>query len=202
MTLLGEQDRIVAACNTGPLLSAFQCDGVYWLKCYLSRVYVAPAQPAEFAKHGASHEFRTLLDEGFAVIAAGLSEEESTRAFLLAKQIAEQPTSGDPLPAGHLPEAEMLVIAARPELECKVVLLDEKAARNVAAGSGLRVTGFPGILARAGQDAMLTSADIRRMLKQCQRQGTQYSKEVIARSLKAMQVAVGQTKIGMAAVTR
>lgn len=69
----------------------------------------------------------------------------------------------------------MLVIATRPELECKIVLLDEKAARNVAARLGLRVTGFPGILARAGQDGTLTSADIRRMLKQCQEQGAHYS---------------------------
>lgn len=179
MTLPDEQDRIVAACNTGPLLSAFQCDGVDWLRRYLSRIYVAPTQPAEFAKHGASEQFSALLDERFAVIASGLSKEEATRAQRLAEQIAEQPTSGDPIPAGHLPEAEMLVIAARPELDCKVVLLDEKAARNVAGGLGLRVTGFPGILARAGQDGMLTSADIRRMLKQCQRQGTHYSNVLI-----------------------
>ena len=73
----------------------------------------------------------------------------------------------------------MLVVATRPELECKIVLLDEKAARTVAGELGLRVTGFPGILARAGLDGLLTGADIRRMLKQCQEQGTHYSNALI-----------------------
>ena len=179
MTLPDEQDRIVAACNTGPLLSAFQCDGVDWLKRYLSRIYVAPTQPAEFAKHGAKHEFQKLLDEQYASIVPDLSEAEKTRAVRLSEKIAAQPTSGDLNPAGHLPGAEMLVVATRPELECKIVLLDEKAARTVAGELGLRVTGFPGILARAALDGLLTGADIRRMLKQCQEQGTHYSNALI-----------------------
>jgi hypothetical protein len=150
-------DRIVAACNTGPLLAAFQCAGVDLLRRYLVRIYVAPTQPAEFEKHGAGDELRSLVSEGFVVVAPTLTEAEKERAAELASQIAALPTSGDPNPAGHLPEAEMMVIATRPELECKIVPLDEKAARTVADKSGLRVTGFPGILGRAGLDLSFRS---------------------------------------------
>jgi predicted nucleic acid-binding protein len=179
VVLTYELDRIIAACNTGPLLSAFQCDGVDWLKRYLIRVYVAPVQQAEFVKHGAKDEFQTLLDERFVWTASDLSEAEKNRAMSLAEQIADQPMSNDPDLASHLPEAEMLVIAARPELECKIVLLDEKAARTVASELGFRVTGFPGILARAGLDDLLAKGEIRRMLRQCQQQGTHYSNALI-----------------------
>jgi len=74
----------------------------------------------------------------------------------------------------------MLVISLRPELHCRIVLLDEKAARAVAMEIGLRVTGFPGILARAGADGLVTRADIHRLLKLCQQQGTHYSDALIA----------------------
>ena len=71
------------------------------------------------------------------------------------------------------------MIATRPELACKIVLLDEMAARAVAGELGLRVTGFPGILARAGLDGLLTRDEIRRLLMECQRQGTHYSNALI-----------------------
>jgi hypothetical protein len=149
------------------------------LRRYLVRIYVAPTQPAEFEKHGAGDELRSLVSEGFVVVAPTLTEAEKERAAELASQIAALPTSGDPNPAGHLPEAEMMVIATRPELECKIVPLDEKAARTVADKSGLRVTGFPGILGRAGLDGLVSQNDIRQMLKTCQQQGTHYSNALI-----------------------
>ncbi len=179
MAIPDNADRISAACNTGPLLSAFQCSGVGLLKRYLARIYIAPGQKTEFQKHGAADSVQTLVAEGFVVVTAGLDEAERKRARVLAVRIAAHPTSGDADPAGHLPEAEMLVIATRPELQCRIVLLDEKAARAVAEEIGLRVTGFPGILARAGQDGLLAKSDIRRMLKTCQQQGTHYSNILI-----------------------
>jgi len=179
MTVPEDVDRIAAASNTGPLLSAFQCAGVELLKRYMVRIYVAPAQLAEFEKHGAGDDFQALVAEDFVVIASGLNEAETGQAQILASRIAAQPTSGDPDPSSHLPEAEMLVIAMRPELRCRIVLLDEKAARAVAEEIGLRVTGFPGVLARAGLDGLLTKNDIHQMLKLCQQQGTRYSNALI-----------------------
>ena len=179
MTVPEDIDRIAAASNTGPILSAFQCAGVKLLKRYVARIYVAPTQLAEFEKHGVGDDTQALVAEGFVVVASGLNKAEKDRARILASRIAAQPTSGDPDPTSHLPEAEMLVIATRPELRCKIVLLDEKAARTVAEEIGLRVTGFPGILARAGLDGLLTKNDIRQMLKRCQQRGTHYSDALI-----------------------
>lgn len=179
MPHLDERDRIVAVCNTGPLVSAFQSDSVHLLRSYFARIYVAPTQPAEFARHGAWVDFQALLEDQFALVAPELNEDERTRAASIAEEIAAQPTSGNPDPGGHLPEAELLVIATRPELACKIVLLDEMAARTVAGELGLRVTGYPGILARAGLDGLLTRNQISSLLLECQRQGTHYSNALI-----------------------
>jgi len=143
------------------------------------RLYIAPSQLAEFKKHGVGDDIEALIIEGFVVVASGLNKAETEQAQILASRIAAQPTSGDPDPTSHLPEAEMLVIATRPELRCRIVLLDEKAARTVAEEIGLRVTGFPGILARAGRDGLLTRDHIRQMLKLCQQRGTHSSDALI-----------------------
>jgi len=140
---------------------------------------VAPKQVAEFVRHGAARELQGLLDQRFVSVASQLSADEEKYALTLADQIAAKSAAHNLSPVEHLPEAEMLVIALRPALKCEIVLLDEKAARTVAGELGLRVTGFPGILARAGLDGLLSSEEIRRMLKQCQRQGTHYSNTLI-----------------------
>ncbi len=59
------------------------------------------------------------------------------------------------------------------------ILLDEKAARQVAQELGLSMTGFPGVLGRAGLDGVLTQEDIRRLLMTCRQQGTHYSEAFI-----------------------
>ena len=179
MTVPVDIDHTTVASNTGPLLSAFQCGGVELLQRYVARIYITPAQLAEFDKHGVGDDIEALVIEGFVIVTSDLSEQEREKAEILASRIAAQPTSGDPDPAGHLPEAEMLVIAARPELRCRIVLLDEKAARAVAEEIHQRFTGFPGILARAGLDGLLTKSGIRHMLKLCRQKGTHYSDALI-----------------------
>ena len=44
---------------------------------------------------------------------------------------------------------------------------------------GLRLTGFPGVLGRAGLDGRVTQDEIRQLLKTCQEQGTPYSATLI-----------------------
>jgi predicted nucleic acid-binding protein len=174
-----ETDKIIAACNTGPLISAFQCDRVDLLKRYFSILYIAPSQSREFESHGASELVSRLIKEGFIVTAAELTREEKAYAEELAHRIAASLFSGDPDYRNHLPEAEMMIVARKPELGCVRVLLDEKAAREVAEEEGLKITGFPGVVGRAGLDGLLTKDDIHRLLNTCRKQGTHYSSELI-----------------------
>ena len=174
-----EADKTTVACNTGPLISAFQCGQVDLLKRYFKMIYIAPSQVAEFEKHGAGEELADLIREGFVMLAEPLTADEKERAETLARRIAVQPLSGDPDYRNHLPEAEAMVVAARPELGCTLILLDELAARAVAEEERLRITGFPGVAGRAGMDGLLTKDDIRHLLSLCQQQGTHYSNQLI-----------------------
>ena len=174
-----EVDRTTVACNTGPLISAFQCGRVDLFRRYFKTIYIASSQVAEFEKHGAGKELDDLIQEEFVVVAEALTANEKERAEMLARRIAAQPSSGDPDYRNHLPEAEVMVVAARPEFGCTLILLDELAARAVAEEEGLRLTGFPGVVGRAGLDELLTRNDIRYLLGLCQQQGTHYSNQLI-----------------------
>ena len=171
--------KTTAACNTGPLISAFQCGRVDLLKRYFKTIYIVSSQVAEFEKHGAAEELDDLIREEFVVLAEALTADEKERAEMLARRIAAQPSSGDPDYRSHLPEAETMVVVARPELGCTLILLDELAARAVAEEERLRITGFPGVAGRAGMDGLLTKDDIRHLLSLCQQQGTHYSNQLI-----------------------
>lgn len=174
-----EVDKTTVACDTGPLISALQCGRVDLLKRYFKTIYIAPSQVAEFEKHGAGEELDDLIRDEFVVLTEALTPDERERAETLARRIAEQPSSGDPDYHNHLPEAEAMVVTARPELGCTLILLDELAARAVAKEEGLRITWFPGVIGRAGLDGLLTGHDIRHLLSLCQQQGTHYSNQLI-----------------------
>jgi predicted nucleic acid-binding protein len=174
-----ETNKIIAACNTGPLILAFQCDRVDLLKRYFSVLYISPSQLQEFKVHGVSDLVHKLIAKGFIVVATELTKEEKAHAEEIARRIAASPFSGDPNYCNHLPEAEMMVIAKRPELGCVRVLLDERAARAIAEEEGLKITGFPGVVGRAGLDRLLTKDNIRQLLNACRKQGTHYSNELI-----------------------
>lgn len=173
-------DKIVAVSNTGPLISAFQCSRTGLLKRYFSVIYITASELAEFDKHGWADEIRKLINEGFVIVLEGLTEREKEQAEKVAKKIAADFASSDPDWRNHLPEAEaMVLMQRRTHLMIEQILLDEKAARKVAFEMGLRITGFPGVLGRAGRDRLLTQEEIRRLLKMCQQQGTHYSDELI-----------------------
>ncbi|MBM3236556.1 hypothetical protein FJZ31_09690 [Candidatus Poribacteria bacterium] len=61
-------------------------------------------------------------------------------------------------PAHHLPEAEAIILASRPELRVHEILLDELAAREVARELKLKISGFAGVLAKAGLEGLLFSS--------------------------------------------
>lgn len=175
-----ELDRLVAVSNTGPLISALQCDGIAFLKRYFSVVYISGSELAEFEKHGWIEDIRRLIREDFIVVIEELTEREHALAENIAKKIARDVTSQDPVWRNHLPEAEaMALMQQRPQLMIGQILLDEKAARQVAQELGLSLTGFPGVLGRAGLDGVLTREDIRRLLMTCRQQGTHYGEALI-----------------------
>ncbi len=72
-----------------------------------------------------------------------------------------------------------MVIAQRVALDCEAILLDERAAKEIADEMGLQTIGFMGILGRAGLDGILTKDEIRRLLRICQSQGTHYKDSLI-----------------------
>ncbi len=70
--------------------------------------------------------------------------------------------------------AEVMVLAGRPEYSGCIMLLDERAARAVAAELDLKVSGFAGILLLAASEKLLTADEVKNKLKQCQQLGTHY----------------------------
>lgn len=173
-------DKIVAVSNTGPLISAFQCRRTDLLKRYFSVIYITASELTEFDKHGWGDDIRNLISEVFVIVFKGLTNGERERAEQVAKRIAAHPASGDLDWHNHIPEAEaMVLMQQRTHLMIEQILLDEKAARKVAQELGLCITGFPGILGRAGQDGILTKDEIQGLLKICQQQGTHYSDKLI-----------------------
>jgi predicted nucleic acid-binding protein len=180
MSQAAEIDKIVAVSNTGPLISAFQCGRIDLLKRYFSVIYITASELAELEKHGWTDDIRQLIDEGFVSVVEELTEREKELAEGVARRIATDPASHDPEWRNHLPEAEVMVLMQqRTHLAVGQILLDEKAARTVAQELGLPMTGFPGVLGRAGLDGLLTQDEIRQLLQTCRQQGTHYSGELI-----------------------
>ena len=179
MTIFGSEDRVTVAADTGPLLSVFQSNTTGFLRRYFSRIIIVQSQLAEFQKHSAATEIQSLIDEGLVVVIQNLTDKEKVEAMEVARRIATEPSCRDSIVQNHLPEAELIVVSQRLELQCKKILLDEKAARSVAEALGLEISGFLGILANAGFDGLLTKDEIRQLLQGCQRQGTHYASSLI-----------------------
>jgi predicted nucleic acid-binding protein len=179
MALFHSIHRILVAADTGPLLSAFQAGCTELLRRYFSTIFIVQSQLAEFQKHGSAAEIQRLIDDGLVFVITTLTDEEKIEALEVARRIAATPSCRDSVIENHLPEAELMIVSRRVELQCDRILLDEKAARAVAEAMGLQITGFLGILARAGLDGLLTKDQIRTMLQTCQRLGTHYSNNLV-----------------------
>ena len=180
MTNTTELDKIVAVSNTGPLVSAFQCGRIDLLQRYFSLVYITTSEVQELDIHGWLDEITQLIREGFVVV-ADLTDSEKQQAESVAKRIARSHKSPRSDWRDDLAEAEAMILMQNrtDDINAAIILLDEKAARKIAGEMGLKITGFPGILGRAGLDGILTKEDIRHHLKTCQQQGTYYSDRLI-----------------------
>jgi predicted nucleic acid-binding protein len=175
-----EIQKIVAVSNTGPLISTFQCGRTDLLNLYLSLTYITASELIEFNKHGWLDDIRKLIKDGLIIVIEQLTNHEREESIRLAGKIAEDPSSCDTNWQSHLPESEaMVLMLQRTHLMIDIIFLDGKAARHVAQELKIRIVGFPGLLARAELDGLLTQNEIRQLLKTCQQQGTHYSNHLI-----------------------
>jgi len=167
--------------NTGPLISALQCGCLPLLYQFYDLVHVPVSEVAEFEGHGAGEELRRMIDSGF-IVPHTLTEPEQQVARAIAEEIAASPMSRNKDPLHHYPEAEAIALMARDGLDAVELLIDERAAREIAQRRGVPIVGFPGLLIRTCRQGMMTPEQVRDALVECQRQGTHYSTALITQS--------------------
>jgi predicted nucleic acid-binding protein len=175
-----------AVSNTGPMLSVFQSEQTDLLKFLYDRIYIPTSELAEYRKHGAETLIWELLDCGFVVVCE-LNQAEKEEAKRISEEIANHHFTKDKLPQNHYPEAEAMVLASRPELETPEILLDERAAREIAKVHGLPIIGFAGLLIRACQAKLMTPEEVREIMLKCVALGTHYAEAFIENIYKRLQ---------------
>jgi predicted nucleic acid-binding protein len=132
-----------AISDTGPVISAFQSDSLGVLLHIFAAIYVPPACLAELNQHGWRSEVGAASPFLVPVV---LTETEEKRAEEFAGQVAARSRPAQRVAAYHRGEAQAIVLALRPEFRRDMLLIDERAARDVAIAAGLTITGFPGVL--------------------------------------------------------
>lgn len=175
-------EKLVAVSNTGPLVSAFQCDRIDLLKHYFASIHCPPSVLAELEQHGAEELIQKLCTQDFFQV-EHLSAQETIQARQIAKQIASSTLTRVKDPIRHLPEAEAIVLTQRLDLLTDLILMEEKAARQVALDLNIPVTGFIGILLLACSDHRLAPEEMQSLLDACRQQGTHYSDLLIAETI-------------------
>ena len=170
---------IVVASNTGPLVSAFQCERIDLLRRYFGAIHLPETVLLELQRHGAGNAADQLVREGLFVVER-LGPDEIVHAEHLARQIAASQFAKVKDHAAHIAEAEAIVLMQRAGSQVARLLLEEKAAREVATSLRLPLSGFVGVLLSACQDKTLTAEEARSLLRDCRRQGTHYSEALIA----------------------
>ena len=170
--------RVVVS-NTGPLISALQCDCMHILRQFYDLIHIASSELAELEELGAAVEIRAMIETEFIAV-RNLTDSERVTARAIAEEITQSSMSRDKDPVHHYPEAEAIVLMERGNLEAVELLVDELAARETARRRRIAIVGFPGLLIRACQQDLLTPEQVRDTLIECQRQGTHYSNQFIA----------------------
>lgn len=161
-----------ALSDTGPLISAFQCQSFALLTQIFAGVHISQTCLAELTKHGWENEVRAASS---ALKVVPLTPSEQRQALTVAKRIAQHPETNDRIVANHLGEAEVIALSLRVAYRNDVLLLDELAARDIAKQMKVRLSGFPGMLLLAVQGSLITAEELKRRLEQCRQQGTHYS---------------------------
>ena len=164
-------EQPLAISNTGPLISILQSDSMDLVVTLFGNLHTSEACITELIGHGWEE---SLAQANGIIVRHKLTEEEAAQAQEIARRIAAHSFSNDTVFEHHLGEAEVMVLAGRPEYSGCIMLLDERAARAVAAELDLKVSGFAGILLLAASEKLLTADEVKNKLKQCQQLGTHY----------------------------
>jgi predicted nucleic acid-binding protein len=172
---------IIVVSDTGPLLSAFQCSRIDLLRRYFKQVYIPASATEEFKQHNAGDNLRELIEDGLIVV-EHLTVTETEKAEQIARCIAASSLSRKRDYHHHLPEAEAMALAQREVLGISRILLEERAARQVARQMGIPLTGFIGVLLMACDEQLLTPAEMHALLEICRQQGTRYSDDLVDRA--------------------
>jgi predicted nucleic acid-binding protein len=165
-----------ALSDTGPLISAFQADSFALLKAVFTEIWTTPLCWVELQQHGWEAELRAVSPH---LQIAELTPTEKARTIGVAKQIADHPATKDRDPESHLGEAQVIALAMRAEHRDHVLLVDELAAREVAAQAGLTLSGFPGVLLLAVRSGLIPPEEVRIRLELCRQKGTHYGRAFI-----------------------
>lgn len=149
-------------CDTGPLIALALIDQLE----ILQRLYPCVLVP------------RAVLDE---VTAGGVNRPGAPAILAADWLVTVDDVTPDPLLAGELGPGEASVIAAAYQLQARLVVLDERKARRVAARAyGLRVKGTAGILAAAKRARLI--AEVRPLLDSMVGKGYFLSPRLIERA--------------------
>jgi predicted nucleic acid-binding protein len=70
--MLNEIQKPSVVSNTGPLISASQCDKIDLFKRYFDSIYIVQSQLEEFKRHQAEEWIQELIDEGFVKVVTKL----------------------------------------------------------------------------------------------------------------------------------
>jgi predicted nucleic acid-binding protein len=165
-----------AITNTGPLISAFQSDSFKLITKIFPTVFISTVCMAELEAHGWKDEIRAASPQLFAM---ELTVQEKERALSFARQISQHPDTNDPVIENHLGESQAMVLALRPGHRNDLLLLDELAARSIAKQSGIKLSGFPGVLLLATQVGLISAEDLKKRLELCRTKGTHYGVKFI-----------------------
>ncbi len=160
-----------AISNTGPLISAFQSDSFALLTQIFAEIHISPVCLIELTKHGWEEEVRAASSK---LVVVKLAPSEERRALTIAKHIAQHSDTNDSSAEHHLGEAQVIVLALRPEHQDDLLLLDELAARAMAKQLGVKLSGFPGVLLLAVQGSLISVEELKKRLDSCREQGTHY----------------------------
>ena len=179
-----ETSLLIVLCDTGPLISILQSDSLELVTALFGPLHTTEGCLAELARHGWA---QAVTNAGPDLVCHALTHSETEQARAFARLVAAHPASNDRAPDHHLGEAEVMALAQGSEFTEAVVLIDELAARTVAADAGLTVSGFAGVLLWAVEAGALSAEQVQERLERCRQQGTHYSADFIGRIFKAAQ---------------
>jgi hypothetical protein len=146
---------------------------------FYDQIHIPADELEEYRKHGAGQEIEKLVESRFLVVHQEFNLSENEAAKVIAEEIAGHHATKDKNWAHHLPESLAIVLMLRSDLGAMELLLDERAAREVARLRKIPIIGFPGVLIRACQQGMMEPEEVRSLLEMCRRQGTHYSPQFI-----------------------